>query len=90
MVSRTLIATTALVVLLTCACATVSKPNTPCKLPTWPDKPEITAWECSIFDPATNMEQLLICMTNQTVVNLGLWVRDAERYHEAAEVCRGK
>jgi hypothetical protein len=47
-------------------------------------------YECTVFDPITNLDTQMICMDVPSVTNIGLYVRAAERYHEAAEVCRGK
>lgn len=66
--------------------------STKCVLPPWPEPPELTIWECKL-DGIVSEGQVLdtaICMTRETAVSLGLWVRAAEQYHEAAEACRSK
>lgn len=50
-------------------------------------------WECKYESGIVTEGQALntaICMDTASAVNLGLWVRAAERYHQAAEACRGK
>lgn len=63
----------------------------PCLLPEWPAAPALNIWECRVPSNETDTGYRdAICWDQQSVINLGLWVRAVERYHEAAEVCRGK
>ena len=52
--------------------------------------PVLNIYACDVFDPISGLDTKSICMDVNTATNLGLWIRAAERYSEAAEVCRGK
>lgn len=63
----------------------------PCLLPPWPNPPRLNMWECRVATSETDSGYRdALCLDDETVVNLGLWVRAVERYKEAAEICRGK
>ena len=72
------------VALLVSSCGTpgvVAKPSPPCWVPPWPADPEVTYVACA--DPNET------CMTKDSAVNIGLWVRDVIDYHNHVVACPG-
>lgn len=69
---------------LSISCGAPSKPVVSCKLPARPALPEVVLVECDWENKP------YICATVQEMVDIALYARSAERYFNAAEVCRGK
>lgn len=68
------------VMLLLTSCGTASSAK--CILPQYPSAPTITLIKCDFKG------QPYVCFTIQEIVDLGIYVRDAESYARAAELCR--
>lgn len=68
------------VMLLLTSCGTASSAK--CTLPQYPSAPAIAPIKCDFEG------QPYVCFTIQEIVDLGIYIRDAESYARAAELCR--
>ena len=70
--------------LLVSGCGTpgvVAKPTPPCWVPLWPDPPTVVLVEpCDLN---------AVCISKDSAVDIGLWVRAVTDYHLAVLACPG-